>query len=28
MGAVLLYLLAALVFTIPYERWRASIASR
>lgn len=28
MGAVLLYLLAALAFTIPYERWRESIASR
>jgi BASS family bile acid:Na+ symporter len=28
MGAVLLYLVAALLFTIPYERWRQSIAPR
>jgi BASS family bile acid:Na+ symporter len=28
LGAVVLYLIAALVVTIPYERWRESIASR
>jgi BASS family bile acid:Na+ symporter len=28
MGAVLLYLTAALLITIPYERWRESVASR
>lgn len=28
MGAVLFYLIAALALTMPYERWRASIASR
>lgn len=28
MGAVMLYLIAALLFTIPYERWRESITSR